>query len=115
MRLYRDEELVALVTRYGYETPWATGTVEYSDSDRGERSARAAQFLVWRAENEDDLPDDDDAYDELCSREMARCSVTQADVDWCESGDWTIRTQDGIDHAAFSLDFIGDHGIQWRW
>lgn len=113
MQLYRDQEFVGLITGYGYETPWATGTVEDSDPSRGERSNRAAAYLMWLY-NEDDLPEDNDAYDEICNREMARHGVTPADVAWC-GGKWTIRTQDGVDHLGYSLDFLGDSRIQWRW
>jgi hypothetical protein len=115
MQLYRDQEHVGLITRYGYETPWATGIDEDFDPDRGERSDRVAQFLQWMARNEEDLPEDDRDYDEICSVEMARLGVTQADVDWCERGSWTIQTQDGIDHKVYSLDFIDERTIQWRW
>jgi len=38
MQLYRDRELVGLITGYSYETPWATGTVEDSDIGRAELS-----------------------------------------------------------------------------
>lgn len=114
MQLYRNQEYVGLITGYSYETPWATGTVEDSETERGKRSERAALFLQWM-HCSDDLPEDDDAYNKLCNQEMARHEVTQADVDWCAGGRWTIKTQDGLDHAVHSLDFLGDRYIQWRW
>ncbi|MEU0539011.1 hypothetical protein ABZ319_04015 [Nocardia sp. NPDC005978] len=114
MQLSRDQELVALITRYGYETPWATGLVEDFDLERGERSERVARYLQWFW-NEDDLPEDDAAYAEVCSAELARHDVTQSDVDWCTGGDWTIQTRDGITHRVYSLDFIADRTVQWRW
>lgn len=115
MQLYRDREHVGVITRYGYETPWASGIFDDFEVDRGDRSARVAQFLQWMAMNEDDLPEDDGDYEEICGTEMTRLGVTQADVDWCERASWTIRTLDGIDHAVHSLDFIGERTIQWRW
>jgi hypothetical protein len=115
MRLYRDRRPVGLIIGYGYETPWATGIVEHSEAGRGERSDRVAEFLRWQVEHQSELPDDDDAYDAICGAAMARHGVTQDDVDWCECGEWVIRTRDGVDHPARSLDFLGDRYIQWRW
>lgn len=81
---------------------------------RGARSDRAASYLQWLNETED-LPEDDDSYDRLCTQELARHDVTQADVDWCGYGTWTIKPQDGLDHQAYSLEFLGDGHLQWRW
>lgn len=114
MRLYRNQVYVGLITEYGYETPWATGTVEYSDTERGIRSDRAARFLQWM-NHSDELPEADDDYTELCDREMVRHEVAQADIDWCSGGRWTIETPDGLENAVHSLDFLGDSHIQWRW
>ncbi|MFE3190036.1 hypothetical protein ACFXHA_13580 [Nocardia sp. NPDC059240] len=114
MQLYRDQQLVALITSYSYDQPWASGRVDDLDPDRGARSERAAAYLQWFNTHED-LPEDDDAYDEVCAHEMARHGTTSADVDWCTGGTWTIRTRDGIDNRVYSLDFITDHRIQWRW
>lgn len=72
------------------------------------------RFLQWRDQYWD-LPDDNNAYDELFNEAMAHYGVTQADVDWCESGNWTIRTRNEVDHRAYSLDFIGNHCLQWHW
>ncbi|MEV0251772.1 hypothetical protein AB0H76_34645 [Nocardia sp. NPDC050712] len=106
MHLYRNQDLVGSIVGYGYETPWATGSIEDVDADRAERSDRVAEFLRWADEDVDD-----DAFD----AEMARRGVTQADVDWCRRGDWVIRTRDGIDHRVYSLDFLTERTIQWRW
>ncbi|MCC3313633.1 hypothetical protein [Nocardia africana] len=114
MQLFRNQELVGLITAYSYETPWATGTLHDSDHARGARSDRATSYLQWQNETED-LPEDDDSYDRLCTQQLARHDVTQADVDWCEYGTWTIKTQDGLDHKAYSLEFLGDGQLQWRW
>lgn len=115
MKLYRGLELIGLVTGYSYDQPWATGTVEDVDRSRAERSERAALYRRWLNENEDELPEDNATYSELCEREMTRRNVAQADVDWCEHGTWMITTQDGVHHHPHSLEFIGDHLIQWRW
>lgn len=114
MRLYRDEELVGLISGYGYETPWASGIFEDCDAGRGERCERAAAFRMWQNSGAD-LLEDDDAYDEICEREMVRRGVAQADIEWCFRGSWVIRTQDGVDHPAYSFEFLGDRYVQWRW
>ncbi|MBL1074224.1 hypothetical protein JK358_07425 [Nocardia sp. 2] len=115
MQLYRGQEHVGLVTSYSSDQPWAMGRVEDFDTARGERSKRAALFNRWLNEHEDDPPEDDAVYYELLEQEMARRDVDQVDLDWCERGVWTIRTQDGINHPVYSLDFLGDRFIQWRW
>ncbi|WP_167475375.1 hypothetical protein [Nocardia arthritidis] len=115
MRLFRDRVFVGSITRYGFETPWATGLFEDSDPRRGERSDSAVEFLQWLAQHEDDLPDDDNAYNEFYDRELSRHRTTRADVDWCETGSWAIATRNGTDHEAYSFGFIGDRWVQWRW
>jgi hypothetical protein len=115
MQLLRDGQLVGLITDYGYETPWATGVVEVSDPARGERCDRAVEFLQWLAQCGDELPDDNDSYEELYDRELARRDITRADIEWCQAGEWTILTRDGTSHPSLPLEFIGDCYVQWRW
>ncbi|MGF6881462.1 putative Zn-dependent protease [Nocardia sp. GAS34] len=114
MRLVRDRIGIGTITDYGYETPWATGRIEFLDPTRAETCEQCVEFERWLAET-DDLPEDDAQYDAACAREAARRGLTPADLDLFHSGAWTITTDDGDIHDVPSLEFLGDGYVQWRW
>lgn len=113
MRFARDRIEFGTITDYGYETPWASGRVEFTDPARAELYEQCVAYESWLAAA-DDLPEDDAQYDAACLREAAHRGLTPADLDLFRSGAWTITTADGDVHDV-SLEFLDDGYVQWRW
>jgi len=114
MPLKRDGAQIGMIIDYSYETPWASGRVEFADPAQADRCEECIEYERWEAEAQD-LPEDDAEYDAACLREAARRGLSPADIALFRSGDWTITTSDGDVHDVPSLEFLGDAYVQWRW
>jgi hypothetical protein len=112
MQLYRDGVLLGALTRYGYETPWASAWLVPLDTATFEGYAAIDAFLRWCDELPDDLTaaESDARYDqELASRGLAPSLI---DSFW---GGWQVRTQDGVFHEISLSAFEADGYLSWRW
>jgi hypothetical protein len=112
-QLLLDGEPFGTVVSYGYETPWATGRVETNDPAALAQGEAVYDFLRWVDALPDDLPDDE--ADACYERECAARGLTEATIDHWTSADWSLIDPSGRHHTAYSLSFIGDRFIQWRW
>src|SRR5262245_14826662 len=57
MQLYRHGALLGALSRYGYETPWASAWLAAADPATIPRYAAIFMFLDWVETIPDDLPD----------------------------------------------------------
>jgi hypothetical protein len=112
-QLLRDGQPFGTVVSYGYETPWATGRVIPLDPAAFAQGEAVFDLLAWLDQLPDDLPGDE--VDARYERECAARGLTEAEIDRLTSADWSLIDPTGRHHAAYSLSFIGDHFIQWRW
>ncbi|MFE9580986.1 hypothetical protein ACFYO1_31750 [Nocardia sp. NPDC006044] len=134
-KLYRDQEPVGPIVSYWSERPWApdlvengghsgaenpdvqpwaTGVFDDDDHDRAERTDRLLRFLPMMQERGRSVPADEQDSEEFTA-EMARNGATQADLDWCTRGTWTIQTWDGKHHPMHSVCFIAPRTLRWQW
>src|SRR6266700_245638 len=65
MPLKRDGAQIGMIIDYSYETPWASGRVEFADPAQADRCEECIEYERWEAEAQD-LPEDDAEYDAAC-------------------------------------------------
>jgi hypothetical protein len=112
-QLLRDGQPFGTVVSYGYETPWATGRVDADNPATLAQGEAVHAFLNWVEELPADLPDAE--AEALYERECTSRGLTEATIAHWTHTAWTLIDTAGNHHPAYSLTFIGDDFIQWRW
>jgi hypothetical protein len=112
MQLYRNGVPLGALTRYGYETPWASAWLIPLDPATVERYAAIDAFLRWCDELPDDLPAA--VSDERYEQEVAARGLIPALIDGFLGG-WQVRTPDGKLHEISISTFEADGYLSWRW
>jgi len=110
--LFYKNRLIATISSYGYETPWALGKADFKDPHLKLKLANAWSFL-----------NDDDNYDETLSveeenqqykKELDKLGVTDDILDMLRGEDWTIILSSGEVTQIYSPIFDNSDTIEWR-
>ncbi len=112
MQLYHHGALLGVLSRYGYETPWASAWLVASDPTTLPHYAAIGAFLDWVATIPDDWPDAQ--ADAHYAQELATRGLDAAQVADFWSG-WSVRTVDGEVWAISLYHFADDGYLTWRW
>jgi hypothetical protein len=114
MQLRHNNEPFGTITTYSYETPWATGHLVAHNKDLHDRCLAICSFIQWILETDSDNLSEEDS-DKLYDHELASQKLTEADIHWYDTAEWTIVTSNGEEHSAYSLSFSTNNLIEWRW
>lgn len=112
MRLAHRSILLGILTRYGYETPWASAWLIADAPAMIARYAAIDAFFRWNEQLPDDLPLDE--ADARYERELALRGLDEDMIDdfW---SDWQVHLQDGQIHDIALATFEADGYLTWRW
>src|SRR5262245_57048720 len=111
-QLYHHDALLGVLSRYSYETPWASAWLMATEPITIQHYAAICSFLDWVETIPDDLPDVE--ADARYSQELATRGLDAAPVDEFRSG-WSVRTGDGQMSAISLYRFEDDGYLTWRW
>ena len=112
MQLEHHGALLGVLSRYGYETPWASAWLVAIDPTIIRHYTAICSFLAWVETIPDDLPDKE--ADARYTQELARRGLDAAQVGDFRSG-WSVRTSDGEVLAISLYGFEDDGYLTWRW
>jgi hypothetical protein len=112
IQLYHRDVPLGMLSRYSYETPWASAWLVASDPAAIRRYAAICSFLAWVETIPDDLPDVE--ADARYMSELATRGLDAAPVEEFRSG-WSVRIGAGIMEAISLYRFEDDGYLIWRW
>jgi hypothetical protein len=112
MQLFHQGKRLGALSRYGYETPWASAWLVLADPALLSRYATIAAFFAWSEALPDDLPDAE--ADARYNQELTARGLTEEDLDsWWR--DWQVQGTDGVLHEVSLYQFETDGYVVWRW
>jgi hypothetical protein len=112
MQLEHHGALLGVLSRYSYETPWASAWLVAADPTIIRHYAAIFSFLNWVESIPDDLPDSE--ADAHYAQELATRGLNAAQVEDFSSG-WSVRIEDGEIKAISLYRFEDDGYLTWRW
>ena len=113
LELLRNGHLFGKIVTYGYETPWATGTIEAVNPSHLQQMIALCQFLET-VESWPEL-DSDEAEESRWQLALEQRGLSQEDYDHYSQATWLVQTQDGTQHAIFAPHFDPAGFVTWRW
>ncbi|MFL5804313.1 MAG: hypothetical protein ACJ8CR_21530 [Roseiflexaceae bacterium] len=112
MQLEHHGALLGSLSRYGYETPWASAWLMADAPTTILHYAAICSFLAWVETIPDNLSDTQ--ADARYAQELAALGLDAAQVEDFRSG-WSVRTPDGEIRAISLYRFEDDGYLTWRW
>jgi hypothetical protein len=112
MQLEHHGAMLGVLSRYSYETPWASAWLVATDPTIIRHYAAIFPFLDWVETIPDDLPDAE--ADARYAEELARRGLDDAQVENVRSG-WSVRTPEAEPRAISLYSFEDDGYLTWRW
>ncbi len=102
---------IAMITSYGYETPWACGLLEPRDSALHSRFIQVCEYLNALEDISEDLSEDDT----ISNQELTKRGISDDDVEIYFNGEWAIATQNGEIYPITPPQFDPNGFLTWRW
>jgi hypothetical protein len=111
LTLLFNQTQIAVISSYGYETPWACGSIEPKDSDLQHRFIQVCEYLNELEKMPEELLEDDLAG----KQELTKRGITNDDVEIYFNSDWAIATQSGELYPIAPPEFDHNGFLTWRW
>jgi len=113
IKLLFDNNHVATIITFGYETPRATGKVEFLDQIFCSKLIRVTSmlFFIYKLE-ELDLTDEEE--DKLYDAEKLKLDITSNDFNLTEDKRWSIVPDHGIQQEIYTVRFYENSFMDWR-
>jgi hypothetical protein len=113
IKLLFDNNPVATIISFGYETPWATGKVEFLDQAFFSKliSVTAMLFFIYKLE---ELNLTDKEEEQLYEAETLKLGIASNDSELTKDKRWSIVPDHGIQQEIYAVRFYESNFMDWR-
>ncbi|MBD9657587.1 hypothetical protein IB239_22390 [Pseudomonas sp. PDM12] len=108
-----DGKSVATISSFSYETPWATGRVEFKEQSLFRKLVSVSSLSSFDLEM-DELGVEEDKQEELWESKLKELGISWADFELKDDGRWSISPCDGHARPIYSPHFYETGFIDWR-
>ena len=108
-----NDTLVANITSFSYETPWASGTVEFTDKALFHKLVSITTMSFFDLELAE-LELSDAEEERLWEAKLAELNLTYEDLKLEQDNRWTITPKDNESQPIYAANFYQDSFMDWR-
>lgn len=108
-----DGKTVARITTYSYETPWATGKVEFEDQYLFKKLIAVSSMSSFDLEM-DELGLEDDEEEKIWDSKLGELGISWEDLKLDHDGRWAVSSVDSDSQPIFSPRFYESGFMDWR-
>lgn len=113
IELKLDGKPVAQITSFGYETPWASGAVEFIDKKLFERLINVSSMSTFDLEM-DELGLEDEEEEKLWEAKLTELNLTWDDLKLKRDGRWVVTPEGSESQPIYSPKFYENGSMDWR-
>lgn len=113
IELELDGKKVATIVSFCFETPWATGKVEFEEQSLFDKLIAVSSMSSFDLEM-DDLGLEDEEEEAMWESRMAELEVSWADLELDGDGRWSVTPSGGEPQPVHSPRFYEPGFIDWR-
>jgi len=108
-----DGKTVARILSYSFETPWATGKVEFEDQFLLLKLLAVSSMSTFDIEM-DELGLDDEEEERMWEAKLKELGITGEDLKLDRDGRWTISSEETRSQPIYSPRFSHSGFMNWR-
>jgi len=113
IELKLDGITVGTILSFGYETPWATGKVEFNESTLFEKLVAVSSMSSFDLEM-DELGLEDDEEEKMWEAKLKVLGITWEDLKLDRDGRWSVIPDGGESQPIYSPRFSEQGFIDYR-
>ena len=115
IKLIFEGKQVATITNYTYETPWASGNVEFTNKEFFIKLVNVTSMLSFDAEIES-LGISEEEEDKLWEAKLSELNISEEDLDLdlSEEKKWRMEPFEGKKQKIYALRFYEGSYMEWR-
>ncbi len=108
-----DGITVGTILTFGYETPWATGKVEFKEKSLFDKLVVVSSMSSFDLEM-DELGLEDDEEEKMWEVKLKELGITWEDLKLDNDGRWSVIPNGGEPQPIYSPRFSGQGFIEYR-
>ena len=113
IELKLDDKQVATITSYSYETPWASGSVEFIKEALFDKLVGITTMLFYDLEV-DELGLEDDEEEKFWETQLTELNLTCDDLSLNRDHKWSITDTNHESHLIYATRFFRNGYVDWR-
>ncbi len=113
IKLLFENNLVATINSFSYETPWASGEVEFLDREFFLKLASVTSMSSFDLEM-DELNLSDDDEEKLWEEKLSELGITWDDLELDGDERWSILPKGGDEQEIYAVKFYKNGYMDWR-
>ncbi|UDL03431.1 hypothetical protein [Marinobacter sp. CA1] len=111
-KLLHKGKVVARLTKFSYEFPWAYAAVKFENAELGIKLENLAAFKNFDIElEEQELPESEE--EALWEKKRSELGLSMEDLKLSRDGLWTVTCDDGTEDEVRAITCV-DGWLQWR-
>ncbi len=113
IKLLFDNNLVATINTFSYETPWASGEVTFLNQDFLQKLAKVTSMLSFDLEmSEFDLADE--VEEQLWEKKLTELDISWEDLQLESDNRWSIEPKESTRQKIYAVRFYENGYMDWR-
>ncbi|MBV1874270.1 MAG: hypothetical protein KUG80_05795 [Gammaproteobacteria bacterium] len=113
IELQLDGIKVATILSFGYETPWATGKVEFLDDSLFNKVVAVTSMSSFDLEM-DELGLEDDEEEKMWEAKLIELGISWQDLKLDRDGRWSVTPSGSESQSIYSPRFYESKFMDWR-
>lgn len=111
-KLLFEGKVVANLSRFSYETPWASANPDFLDTSIAAKLRNLAEFRAYDIELEE-MGLSDEEEEMLWENKLSELGLSHSDLKLDKDGPWSVVCNDGEVDDVHSISF-SNGVLQWR-
>ena len=113
IKLHFENNPVATIHNFSYETPWASGEVEFMDQPFFQKLVCVTAMASFDVELEE-LNLSDAEEESLWDKKLSELGIDEDDLELDGDGRWSVETRGGEKQDIFAVQFYENGDLRWR-
>ena len=113
IKLIFEGNQVATISNFGYETPWASGKVDFINEELFEKLVKVTLMLSFEFEIED-LGLSKEEEEKMWEAKLAELKICWEDLDLDQDEKWLMEPSGGEKQNIYALRFYKNGFMEWR-
>jgi hypothetical protein len=113
IKLFLDNKEVATIDNFSYETPWASGKIQFHENELFIKLVNVTSMLTFDLEMDElNLPDEEE--EKQWESKLSELNLTWADLDLEKDERWAVQARDSDKQNIYALRFYDNGIVEWR-